>query len=376
MKRKDHFEIDVKLILAVFGILILILLIGLISFNFINNPPKHEVVANSPQLRAQVIMVNDCADCFDTEKILAEIQSKGYNITIREYFDISSSEGKALASKYDISKVPSILIFGNTSSLENYWQTYGEKRQDALVLSKQKPVYLELSSGNYIGRVKATVILAQSCKECGNLSGFLNELEEAGVVFVNKTEIGDTTAISLINKYNISVLPAAILSPEAQAYDFLVSSWQNAGTIENDGFLVLRSSDFPYYDVNKRKVRGLVLVTVLNDSSCSECYDASVHSEILQNPQGLNMKVSSTKEIDISSSEGKSLLKKYSITKVPTVIISGDADLYPTLSQIWPQVGTRESDGAYVFRALELMDGAVYRDLLTNESKKGVAPAN
>jgi len=68
---------------------------------------------------------------------------------------------------------------------------------------------------------------------------------------------------------------------------------------------------------------------------------------------------------DISSPQGKDLIAKYNITKAPTLLISPEAKAYDTLTQVWTEVGTVESDGWYVFRATEQMGN--YTDLLTNQ---------
>ena len=47
---------------------------------------------------------------------------------------------------------------------------------------------------------------------------------------------------------------------------------------------------------------------------------------------------------DISSETGKELVRKYNITFAPTVILSKDAALYPSLAVVWPQVGSVEAD--------------------------------
>ncbi|MDO8618388.1 MAG: hypothetical protein Q7R49_00420, partial [Candidatus Daviesbacteria bacterium] len=75
----------------------------------------------------------------------------------------------------------------------------------------------------------------------------------------------------------------------------------------------------------------------------------------------------SQRSVDISSVEGKSLLARYGITKVPTILISPEADQYANLKNVWKNVGTVETDGWYVFREMQQLRGAVYKDLTTNQ---------
>ena len=102
----------------------------------------------------------------------------------------------------------------------------------------------------------------------------------------------------------------------------------------------------------------------LTDESCSDCYDASIHKQILSR---LGLVISEEEEIDVSTENGKKLIEKYEINAVPTIIIQGDAEEYPALAQVWSQVGTVEDDGSYVFRKIEAMGrGIKYKDLTTN----------
>ena len=59
--------------------------------------------------------------------------------------------------------------------------------------------------------------------------------------------------------------------------------------------------------------------------------------------------------VDVSSAEGRSLMRTYSITAVPTVILSKDAVAYDALMRAWASVGTVEKDGSLVFRDLSVM---------------------
>ena len=46
----------------------------------------------------------------------------------------------------------------------------------------------------------------------------------------------------------------------------------------------------------------------------------------------------------------KEIIKKYDITRVPTLVLSAESKYYPDLTEAWEDVGTIEEDGAYVLR--------------------------
>ncbi|MEK6967733.1 MAG: hypothetical protein AABX51_03825 [Nanoarchaeota archaeon] len=345
----------------VIGGLILFGIIGALIFFAINQPSK------GIEARAVVLKVQDCEDCFDAEKVLADTRNFGVNLTIVEYYDISSSEGKSLISKYNVTKAPTILLFGKNDELAPFWASRGEFRKDAFVFTKQKPVYIELDSGRAVGRVKATRIIPLLCQECGNLSEVISGLRDAGMVISEDSVLKDSEALQLIKRYNISVLPSLVLSPESQAYDFIISSWSSQGSIEQDGTLVLRKTTIPFWMISEKKVRGLVSVILLSDSSCSECYNPENHVDVLKNQQSINMKISYTQKVDSNSVEGEKIVSKYNISTIPTIIVQGDVSVYPTFLQIWPQVGSKEADGSFIFRNNYLLKDQKYKDLISNQ---------
>ena len=68
---------------------------------------------------------------------------------------------------------------------------------------------------------------------------------------------------------------------------------------------------------------------------------------------------------DISSKEGKELIARYKITKIPIIILSPDASAYPSFISAWDGVGTKETNGWFIMRNPELL--GTYKDLSTNQ---------
>jgi hypothetical protein len=108
--------------------------------------------------------------------------------------------------------------------------------------------------------------------------------------------------------------------------------------------------------------RGKFSLVYLTDENCAECYDITQHRPIIE---GYAAKPLEERFVDLADPEGQKLVADYSIKKVPTIILSGDLSVYPAFQEIWPQVGTIEEDGAYVFRETEVM--GPYFDLETGK---------
>lgn len=170
---------------------------------------------------------------------------------------------------------------------------------------------------------------------------------------------------ALVKKYNITAVPTAIFSPAAAGYPIFIQAWTTAGTVDADGSYILRSLSPPYYDLSTQSVRGLVDAIYLTDKSCGTCYNVTLHKTIFQQNFGIDFQKETT--YDVSDTTGADLVKKYNITDVPTVILTGDAAAYKQLEQAWSQVGTTEKDGAMVFRQIGLLQGITYKDLSTGK---------
>lgn len=122
----------------------------------------------------------------------------------------------------------------------------------------------------------------------------------------------------------------------------------------------------PYRDVTKGQIVGLVDVVYLTDSSCTDCYKPQeVHKNILT--QGFGVGIRSEQSVDANSPYGKSLVSKYKITQVPTLLISPEVAEYSGIKQVWPQVGTTEPDGWYVFRQVSRLGSVIYKDFTSNQ---------
>ena len=155
------------------------------------------------------------------------------------------------------------------------------------------------------------------------------------------------------------------MSSDIGSYDQIQQVWPNIGTIENDGAYVARNIPLPHRDIKKGLV-GYVDVIYLKDFACADCYKPEeIHKNVLTS--GYRVGIRSERAIDIASAEGKNILRKYQITQIPTMLVSPGISEYSNLAKVWPQVGTVEKDGWYVFRKMEQIGKAVYKDLSTNQ---------
>ena len=214
-------------------------------------------------------------------------------------------------------------------------------------------------------KLNVVSIFSESCDKCLDTSLAVEAIKEQGFTVAKdeKFEINSKEAKSLISKYSIKSVPAVIITGEISKAAALEQFTEKV-----NGALVFQSMQPPYVDASTGKVAGYVALTILSDKSCSQCYNATDHRKILYGNFGVV--VSSEKMLDVSSDEGKQILLKYNISKVPTVIISKEVSLYSGIQEVWPSVGTIEADGSYVFRNFGAWPGQTYKDLTNNSILK------
>jgi len=228
-----------------------------------------------------------------------------------------------------------------------------------------------------IASAKVYVVSARACgDQCWDTGLFLEALIGQGIKIVDQKSysIGGWWPFNrgdkLAEEFQISKLPTVIVEFTGQDQPDINNFFSpTLGSVINGKF-VLTKILAPYYDLAEKKLKGSIKVTYLADQSCAECYDVKKHETALKN---LGVMTDGSETIDVSSVAGQALVNQYKITKVPTVIVSGEVSEYAVLTQAWGDVGIIAADGAYIFTDVDLM-GDSYKDLTTGKVIKAVAP--
>lgn len=209
-----------------------------------------------------------------------------------------------------------------------------------------------------------TLILPSDCDLCATLDAQIQKLVNQNIELTDDLtfDAGMRPAKDLIDKYNIKTLPALIFEADGDIRNKIKTALKQDARVEGESVLIWEQDRAPYFDLSANDVRGLVSITFLTDNTCGECYDVKARQVSILSRMGLVF--GSEKAYDISEPEGKELLDKYSITKLPTIILSTDVSVYPAVTEVWREVGSVEDDGKYVFRDLSVLM-ETYKDLET-----------
>lgn len=206
-----------------------------------------------------------------------------------------------------------------------------------------------------LAKLAVTIIAPADCEDCFDASAFTDAVRQAPLTNVTENTVffDSIEGQKLISRYKLTRLPAAVVTGETENVTI-------QGFTKTDDAYVFANTPPPYYDLSKGGVVGRVSLTFITDSGCAQCLDITQFGSQLEQ---VGVKISSKSTADAGSSEGKALISRYAITKVPTMLLSEDALAYDVIKQVWPTVGSQEADGMLVFRNVT----PPYKDLGTNK---------
>ncbi len=213
-------------------------------------------------------------------------------------------------------------------------------------------------SGSPLPNLVNVTVIEPNCTNCYDAVGLVKSLEAYGLNIDNFNVVNSTKA--LISDYSLARLPAIVFSSNITNYSFY-TALSYYGVTENNSFVFNLPSP-PFFDTLKNEiVYGLVNVTIINDTQCSDCYNATDHIPILE-AYGVNVS-----EVSYAN-QSSGLVSKYNITSLPTIVVSSEASLYPPLMRVWPSVGSIESDGNLVFTDMTALGNVTYFNLTLNRT--------
>ncbi len=357
---------------SLFVILILLLAGGAVFggeawFHLSQKQVKVAEAQRPADVQITAITVSDCPDCYSLKSAIDAIAAQPFTVQKEIEVASTSTEARALIQKYNIQRLPTLVITGeiDKQNVHVFLSANTDLRDGALVWSIPQPVYIDPATGKAVGRVTVTVINDPACTDCTDVASYLDQLDHMGMKQKASSTLNwrSPKARKLIAAYGLTSIPALILSPEAGLYPSIKRAWKRFGTSTADGTFVASIHHPPYVELPQGKVRGRVSVTYVADASCLSCYNVAIQQKILQQKFGVSLSHKST--VDVMSAKGKRLIKTYKITSVPTFVLTGDYEAYPSLMKVLPSVGSIEANGSYVFR--DDAQIGTYKDLTTGK---------
>lgn len=205
-------------------------------------------------------------------------------------------------------------------------------------------------------RLDVVVVSDGTCTTCTKPQLFLDALQKQRVVLSVKQVDGTTEeGKRFIAQQKLGQFPAIVVGGETSQGSELKQFLTQINSRDDGTFTYAVPA--PYHEVASDKVRGLFRTTYITSTSCSTCYDVTRNAGALKN---LGVNVTEDKIVTAESTEGKELIQKYKLRYLPTVILVGDLEVYPSFQNVWPQVGSKETGGTYVLRDGAKLLGTYY----------------
>lgn len=334
-------------------------------------------MARPANVKLTKMTVANCSDCFNVDEAVAIFKKQNVSVAEEKTLSFDSPEAQTLIGQLGIKRLPTYVVTGEVAkkNLAGFVKNNGEIKNATFVFTKVTPLFIDPESKKEVGKVSVMYLTDSSCSACINPKLTIDAYKKAGIKITEEKEVPWNSAKGqrLIRQYKIIKLPTFLLSSDISYYPSVSDNWTKIGTVESDNTYIARQLFPPYRDVAKGQIVGLVETVYLADSSCSDCYNPQqIHKNILT--QGFGVKIRSERLIDVSTIAGRNLVNKYKITQVPTLLMSPEVSEYANVKSVWPQVGTTESDGWYVFRQVANLGNVVYKDLSNNQVIRPAQP--
>lgn len=343
----------VSAFILVLFLFVLIISVGTsFSINATVNEKVQESIEYAKPSQLQISVIN-CNGCSDVLGVIDSIKKQNVEITNEEELSIYEDRAKELIDKYNIQNLPAVLIFGEINNNKTTFSNF-EQIDDAMILNKITPPYLDIVKNELVGVVSIVEIVDSSCEACVDLGFLTDSLAQSGVSIGDWDEIeyNSEEGKAIIEKYNVGTVPVVLISKDIDEYDGMKDAFAQLTSINDDEFYIINSVFPPYRNLTTEKIVGMVDLIMLTDESCSECYNVSTNKQILLQ---LGIIPQSEETFDVSSSYGQQLIQKYGIEEVPMIIVSPEAEVYSSFIDAWDFVGSIEDDGWFVMRKPELI---------------------
>lgn len=213
-------------------------------------PPYYDVSLGRVVGRVSVINIVDslCTECIPLNQITGALEQVGVIVADEETYEYTSKDGIELINKFNVSRIPAILISNEVnyySEVKEQLQEIADEKQGFYALHATAAPYRDLSQGKVVGMVKLVLLTDNSCDDCYDVNINKQILSRLGV-FVKENvtyDIGSEEGKALISRYNIEKAPIILLSSEAENYPVFVQAWNSVGSIEDDGWYVMRNPE-------------------------------------------------------------------------------------------------------------------------------------
>ncbi len=204
-------------------------------------------------VKAITINASGCPYCIDASLYTSTLESDPAFVVFSSKAQLSegSAEAQELIRRYNITRLPTLILSTDITTYGFFNESvspFGTMEGDWFVLRNTSIPYVNLAKNHSVrGAISVRMIKNSSCTGCFNVSYLSDYLaNSAGLFVANKTtyDVDSTDAKDLIHRYNLTMLPAMLYSPDTGDYPGFDAAWlRQNNTIESDGWYVFRQQD-------------------------------------------------------------------------------------------------------------------------------------
>ena len=213
--------------------------------------PYLDIITNDLKGVVDIVEVVDssCGKCINLSSIPLTIGQSGVSVGNWKKVEYNSAEGAVLVKKYSLTHVPTVLISKQIDYYNNVKQSLAQAgatdKLDYYSLHSISPPYRNITSNKIVGLTDLILIDDKNCSDCYDVNLNKAVLKNLGIAInTEKTyDVSSPQAKQLISKYSIQKVPMFLISPETKEYNSFASTWSQVGTIESDGWFVMRKPE-------------------------------------------------------------------------------------------------------------------------------------
>ncbi len=205
---------------------------------------------------------SSCSKCTDLAPLIKGFEDAGVLVRQKKTVEYSSSEGQKLIDTIGIKEIPALVI---SKEIESYPEVVQQLKEAGVVekegfyaLHALVPPYRDLAQNKVVGLVKVIYLADGSCTECYDVTLNRRILQQFGLALDEQktVDIKSPEGEKLKAQYSIVKVPIIVLSSDAGVYSNLALAWSSVGSVEKDGWYVMRSPEVlgTYKDLATGKV--------------------------------------------------------------------------------------------------------------------------
>lgn len=215
------------------------------------NPPYVDATGNIRGLVSLTHIIGEsCPKCANLTQVISFFKQNGVKFSSEKTIDYTSSDAQELIIKFGVREIPALIVSKDIldyPAIAQVWdQLNATEKQGFYALHTTVPPYRNLASNKIVGLVSLIYLNDSTCSSCYNVQINKQVLERNfGLAIANETtvDISSDYGKSLVKQYNITKVPIILVSPDASVYTAFSTVWSQVGSIENNGWFVMRNPE-------------------------------------------------------------------------------------------------------------------------------------